>query len=417
MSIQAAIEQFRNAYAEQVTCGISRYQGLHGRRISQLLRSSITNARSTIYMFGNGGSHAICKCIGYALEDYASALDLPIRVETGVDVHKTALCDYDINNGMPFMNVLKTQRADSRDTVVLISGSGNADNLCEAAAYASRFSIPTYALVGSGRGKMREIVSPEYYFSAELEDQQISEDVIQSVAYFLASPSCDGEDKLWSEAVSSATETLSHSINQFPCSFIARLADDVVTAFERRKFVWVLGFGHSSLSVCAEHTAHNLYWDGIYQVHSPPQRFIKSSSTACDFSGISNDRRKGVVESLTGINEAHGLGVALLYATNLRHPSLHKLLSKLEDLRVPTFLVAIEDDDASWKYQTALIHQTKLKDQQIHAGLTQMFGHILGRIVRMKLLSKLKSNRHPALTDPAQFLINFDLAQRRMLDD
>jgi D-sedoheptulose 7-phosphate isomerase len=412
--MQNAIREFRDSYADQFAMGMSQFLSEHGQAIISQLHSCLGRPRNTIYLFGNGGSHAIAKCISYALRSYAASHSLPLRVHTGIDVHEAACLPTDGSPGIPFLRVLEIEGAGSDDLVVLISGSGNSDNLCEVAQYTKRFSIPTLALIGSRQGKLREWVSQASCLCVPLEDQQISEDIIQSLACFLEYP-CPNNALDWKESVAAQAGEIVRALRRIPTVLINSVADEILKAFYHREFVWLFGFDHPVLSVCAEHAAHNLYWDGVYQIDDPPPRFVRSSPTACDFSGISNDRRRGMLTYLSGINEGAQTGAAILYSMTSSRSSLQEILEKLNASRTRSFLLSAEID-LGRRYDCIDVYATGLREPQTQAVLLQMFGHMLGRVVRLKLAVRQGWLGKRKITDPTHFLINLDLAQRRLLD-
>jgi D-sedoheptulose 7-phosphate isomerase len=409
-----AIEEFRDDYAARFAAGVRGFLMQHGRKLCRELHNALTRPRSTVYLFGNGGSHAIGKCIEFALQGYASARGLAVRVRTGVDVHRVNWLDVGDNPGTSFVSVLRAEGADKRDLVILISGSGDSDNLCEAASYTARLSIPTLALVGSARGKLCGVVAPGHSFSVPFEDQQISEDIIQSLAHVLERHAPGERREDWADAIASHAERLGHALRSIPADFISTAATVAVSAFRRGRFILVSGFDHPALSVCAEHTAHNLYWDSVYQVESPPDRLIRSSPTACDYSGISNDRRRRFMSHLTGAGELDG-GLALLYSMSLDSPALLEVLDRLDADGVPALVLA-----ASGKLPREYAHVTTcttgLDDPQTQAGVSQVFGHVLGRVIRMLLLGRENERDARSESTAARFLIEHDLAQRRLLN-
>jgi phosphoheptose isomerase len=410
-----AIGKFRDYYADQFATGMSDFLRSYGETLIRQLHGSLAKRRTTIYLFGNGGSHAISKCIEYALQSYASTQNLPLRIQTGIDIHKaTVLADTD-HSGTSFVETLRTEGADPSDLILLMSGSGNSDNLCEAADYASRRGVPLFGLLGSGGGKVRALIPPTHCFTVPIKDQQISEDIIQSLACFLDEPLQTSKGVTWAERVAAREKELRKAIKGIPPAFIANAADIIVDTFSARKFVWVLGVDHPALSACAEHVAHNLYWDGIYEVTNPPPRLVFSSPTACDFSGISNDRRQDIIELLTGISDLKGQGAALIYSMDAQHPTLDSLLNHLNHLGVPSSLL-FAGGEVPQGMDSLTAHRTGLRKPQLQALLAQIFGHMLGRLIRLRLVENYGSHVHHDISNPTQFLINCDLAQRRLLD-
>lgn len=413
--MQDAVGQFRDYYADRFAAGMAKFVSLYGQNFLQQLHYALKRNRSVIYLFGNGGSHAIGQCFEYALQSYGAEHGLSVRVQTGIDVHQaSALLPGDVP-GISFTQVLRTEGANARDMIILISGSGDSDNLYEAARYAAERAIPTFALLGSSSGKIREVVPAERCFFSPLEDQQISEDILQSLSYFFDSMGNPMPTTTWPDIVSERAEQVRQAIRNIPTAFLDRTAALVVEAFTNDHIVWVLGVDHPALSVCAEHTAHNLYWDGIYQLARPPRRLIFSSPTACNFSGISNDRRRSVARNLTGIDEAQREGLALFYAVSSDNPVYNDLLDQLERTNVATCLFYGHKSQVATN-KNAAAHGTGLENAQMQAGVSQIFGHMLGRLVRLKLLEQERSQAANPISDPAQFLIDFDLAQRRLLD-
>lgn len=406
------IREFRDTYADQFASGMSNFLGRDGQTILGMLQNSIGTSRATVYLFGNGGSYAISKCLEYALQTYALSRGLPLRTQTGIDVHSLSLPAANGTVGVSFLDVLNREGATRNDIVVLISGSGNSDNLCDAADYTARRSIPTLALVGSSRGKLCDFVPQAHCFWVQPEDQQISEDVIQSIAYFVEhSASVCGQANSSKFAMTTA-ETLRRVVAKIPVAFIASIANLLVESFYEGRFVWVLGLDHPVLSVCAEHTAHNLYWDSIYEVRNPPERLVRSLPTGCDYSGISNDRRRGVMSDLIGSSNSDNNGLAILYSMNSDNPALKDLLRRLDEQEVPVFLFCSEID-LPVEHSCVTVFETGIKQPQIQAGVSQILGHILGRVTRMNLLEREGPKLMP---NAASFLADFDLAQRRLLD-
>jgi D-sedoheptulose 7-phosphate isomerase len=409
-----SIEEFRDHYADKLASGMSSFLGMHGEIIIRRFRQTLRQPRATVYLFGNGGSHAISKCLEYALQEYASKEDLRVRIETGVDIHKaTLLVNYD-QPGVSFVDILSSERADANDLVVVISGSGNSDNLCEVARYCLANSVPIMGLLGSAGGRLGALIPDSDFHAVPLVDQQISEDIIQSLACAFDLELTD-QPEHWNEKLKACVDKLKRAIHAIPATYIAGAAQAVVDSFFTRKFTWVLGLDHPALSVCAEHVAHNLYWDGIYEVSDPPQRLIFSSPTACDFSGISNDRRRGVVEILTGVSDFREQGVALLSSLTTDQATLNSLLERLQEAGIPAFLLFGEgsmNGHGPW----LTTHKTGIRKPQLQALLAQILGHMLGRVIRLKLLQRRGARRVCDLSNPTRFLVDYDLAQRRLLD-
>ena len=412
--IHDEVGQFRDAYADRFAAGMSEYVNRYGRKFLLLLEGALKRKRSVIYLFGNGGSHAIGQCLKYALEAYAAKYGLSVRIQSGVDVHQV-LGGSEDDPGLSFTQILRTEGADQGDLVVLISGSGDSDNLCTTARYTQEQQIPTLALLGSYHGKINDVLPAEHCFVTPFHDQQLSEDIIQSLVYSFDLLTKVGRDESWPEVVSKHAENLRQAIRRIPADFLARTAQHIVDAFEAGRMIWVLGLEHPALSATAEHTAHNLYWDSIYEVLKPPPRLISSSPTACNFSGISNDRRRGILQNLIGIPEIQGGGFGLFYTIGSDSSICEELLSQWERYDKPISIFSATGSEV-FTQENWTTYSTGLHDPQMQAGISQIFGHMLGRLVRLRLLERERPQNVQLRAEPAQFLIDFDLAQRRLLE-
>src|ERR1051325_9031305 len=104
--MEKSIAEFRRSYAKRFYDGVSKFFGSHGLELVKRLQAAVRVQKATIYIFGNGGCHAIGKCLEYALEAYALSQQLPVRVQTGIDVHRMVSINNDGSPGFDFVNVL-----------------------------------------------------------------------------------------------------------------------------------------------------------------------------------------------------------------------------------------------------------------------------------------------------------------------
>jgi D-sedoheptulose 7-phosphate isomerase len=409
------IEDFKNNYASTFSGGIKTFLTKHSEVILQHFVDAIAKPRNCIYLFGNGGSHAISKCIEYALKEFCRSRNLSLRTSTGLDVHKSTFLGKSNIPGISFLSVLEEEGATKDDLVVLISGSGNSDNLCEVADYTNHSGIPTIAIVGSKNGKLREYIQKDNYFSAETEDQQIGEDIIQSITHIIDIMTKKRLSKISSNEILNISNKIEKSIRNLPADFVLDISNKVLEGLKENKTIYILGADHPTLSICAEHTAHNLFWDGIYQVNLPPQRRIQSSLNACDLSGISNDRSKRIFNNLYGIEELSGNNIFLIFSMGENNPSLRAMLESLFRKRISVFLVE-GSGQKTLNVTSFKNHPTNLVSPYLQASLSQALGHILGRVIRMRLIKHQESFSSKVTKSPSQFLTKYDLAQRRLLN-
>ncbi len=105
-----------------------------------------------IFVAGNGGSAAIANHLSC---DFAKGSGLNvISLSTNIPII-TALAN-DISYESIFTEQLKQHKANSLDTLILISSSGNSPNILSALNYAQESGIETIGLTGFTGGKLKE---------------------------------------------------------------------------------------------------------------------------------------------------------------------------------------------------------------------------------------------------------------------
>src|SRR5919204_4725390 len=281
LPIREAIAGFSRIYAATVLDYLRALPEEALEPVVSALAGAIATGRSTLYVFGNGGSHAIARHLEYALRLRFRDVH-GVRVNCGVDYHSAqahaAAGGYD----SIFEAVLRSERARPGDLAIFISGSGDSDNLLHAAAFCRANGIQSLSFAGFDGGKITRLRATDVPFVVRVPDQQIAEDIIQAilhVAVDLAYDRCLGTVGSVREAVSRYCLCLEASLDRIEPAWIERVSGSVCEAFLARRTVFLLAPEGAPLSVSAEHTAHNFNWDAVYQIPTPPRRRLCSTPT------------------------------------------------------------------------------------------------------------------------------------------
>lgn len=144
----------------------------------------VTEAGGTIWMAGNGGSaaiadHSVCdlsKGTYQAGQKPVRAVSLcadgPLLTALGNDI------SYDDVYSEPLKYYLKPE-----DAVLLVSSSGNSENVVRACAAANDAGVPTVAFVGFGGGRLKDIAT--HCIHVDVNNYGIVEDIHQSLIHVL----------------------------------------------------------------------------------------------------------------------------------------------------------------------------------------------------------------------------------------
>jgi D-sedoheptulose 7-phosphate isomerase len=413
LPLSEAIAGFSRVYAATV---LDYLRALPEDCLEPVIRalSGVVADGRTLYVFGNGGSHAIARHLEYALRLRFGGLH-GVRVNCGVDYHSAqayaAVGGYD----SIFEAVLRSDQARPGDVAVFISGSGDSDNLLHAAAFCRAQGIQTLSFAGFDGGKISRLRATDAAFVARIPDQQVAEDIIQAilhVAVDLAYERCVGTAGSVREAVSRYALGLGASLDRLEPAWIERVSAGVCEAFLAGRTVFLLAPEGAPLSVSAEHTAHNFNWDAVYQIPNPPLRRICSTPTSCDYTGIGNDRLIRGIVALQQVSAAMPGDVLLLFARDLTSEIVERVVAAAQS--VPMTIYALAGRDGSERSRGIDAVSLESDDPGVLGDVGQMCGHMLGRVIHMRLAQAVDPGS--VIDNGETYLIDHDLAQRRLLD-
>lgn len=120
---------------------------------ADMLAAALGDGGNTLYLFGNGGSHAIARHFEYALRHRLRGVR-PVRVNCGADFHLGQYHATERGFVSIFESILDSEQVGALDLRVLISGSGDSDNLLHAARYCRAHAVRTISFAGFNGGKI-----------------------------------------------------------------------------------------------------------------------------------------------------------------------------------------------------------------------------------------------------------------------
>ena len=414
LPIFEAIAGFSRIYAATVLDYMRALPGEALEPVVDALAGAIATGRSALYVFGNGGSHAIARHLEYALRVRFRGLH-GVRVNCGVDYHSAQAYAAAGGYDSIFEAVLLSDRAGPGDLGIFISGSGDSDNLMNAAAFCRAQGIHTLSFAGFDGGKISRLQATDVPFVVRVPDQQIAEDIIQAllrVAVDLAYGRCVGNGGSAREAIAGYALSLETSLERIEAAWIERVSAGVCSAFFAGRTVFLLAPEGAPLSVSAEHTAHNFNWDAVYQIPNPPPRHIRSTPTGCDYTGIGNDRLTPGIVTWQQLASAGPGDVLILFAEDLTSEIVERVVAVAEAAGMTIYAVTGRDGPE----RSGAVDVVSLESDVpgVLADVGQMCGHMLGRVIHMRLAQAID----PAsmIDNRQRYLVDNDLAQRRLLD-
>ncbi len=379
-------------------------------RLSEMLTKTIRTGGS-LYVFGNGGSHAIARQFESSLLEQLADSSYPVRVRWGIDFHASQAIVRRHGYDQIFRQLLCQEQAGAKDLVLLISGSGNSTNVLVAAAYCRKHGIPVAGLAAFHGGQLCEPDTVDLAVAVDIDDQQIGEDVVQSllqITAWHAAAHLRGNATGFEQLKQQYLDLLNTGYDQLDAELLTTIGTTISDAYLHGRRVYVLAPEGGSVSLSAEHVAHNLNWDAVYEVQTPPSRYLTSTPSGCDFSGIGNDRFLEGVVSCQQLSVAAPLDVLVVFAVNSHEPAVQQTIAYARKQRMRIFCLAGRHSPHAEDQITFNIDH-----HSVVADLCQTAGHMLGRIVRLTL--KMHEDGVAPHDDLLAYLVNDDLAQRRLL--
>ena len=184
VKLSTTINDYLSDYAERLTNGLRSVSNVQLLMAEAKILETIQN-RGTIYVCGNGGSaaisdHFLCdhsKCIHADTDMRPKIVSLPSSIST-----ITAIAN-DISYDEIFSHQLK-MFADPTDLLIVISASGNSQNIIKALEQADKMGLSTIAFVGFEGGEASGLA--DILLHVDEKNYGIVEDAHQALMHILA---------------------------------------------------------------------------------------------------------------------------------------------------------------------------------------------------------------------------------------
>lgn len=161
-------------YCAQLTQALTHIkQDTIDKLVSELIL--LRQNRSALYLCGNGGSAANAIHITNDFIFGADPKGESIRAEALSANSSVLTC---LGNDIGYENIYSHQlkvKANTKDMLIVLSGSGNSPNIVNALEQANTLGLTTVAILGFDGGKSKEMADIVFHF--DINDMQISEDL------------------------------------------------------------------------------------------------------------------------------------------------------------------------------------------------------------------------------------------------
>lgn len=184
LNLNKIISNHKNKYQAEI------FKGLHSideNKIEVLCNLFINSEKnkSNIFICGNGGSysnsnHIICDMVKLLYRDTKKKIKLyPIAINSEL----TTAIGNDISFKKIFSENLEIY-GKKNDSIVLLSCSGNSDNMIEIAKFAKKNGIKIYSITGFNGGKLCKI--SDFNINIKSDNYGIIEDIQSSIFHIIS---------------------------------------------------------------------------------------------------------------------------------------------------------------------------------------------------------------------------------------
>lgn len=411
---QSATKSFLDYYIHSVldatdangTIGVERFfnRGKFDSIAKEIIK--VAESKGTIFAFGNGGSDAHAQHFCHAINEA-----LPGRRFNAICIPKPHVLQRisGIHNYDCALSKIISSNHSGESAVVLFSASGNSCNVVDAAIAAKGLGIKTYSFTGFEGGKLGKMTDVD--INSRIFDQQPAEDSNQIIASLLALyTKLKAENKLagFEAEKNSYIGKIRKSLSRIDTNFLHVLSESIAEKYVNEKAVFVYAPEGGPLGITAEHIAHNLQWDALLHVKSPPPIQVNSGIFQQQYTGVSNDREWHFTHALQLSLSGKKGDMLLLFAKDLG--SKPAKFAVLEALHKGMDVFAVTTQKTAIGFRNADVMVLEDASDTLFADMCQMAGHILGRLVRLSLLIALGQAKNGHCT----FLIENDLAQLKL---
>jgi D-sedoheptulose 7-phosphate isomerase len=178
----SSVESITSDYVSTLTTVL---QQLDGKQVECLVNAllAMKSAGGTLYICGNGGSAAnaihLANDFTFGIHPGGNAL----KVEALAANSSILTC---LGNDIGYENIFSHQltvKAQPQDVLLVLTGSGNSQNILNAILRAKEIGMTTFGVLGFTGGKAKAMLDHAFHF--DIQDMQISEDTQVIIGHIL----------------------------------------------------------------------------------------------------------------------------------------------------------------------------------------------------------------------------------------
>lgn len=320
-----------------------------------------------IFAFGNGGSHAEADSFLYALE---KEVGIEFKFNTFGGPTQAGIIDTPLITHI-FDPILE-RRGRAGDIALLLSASGNSQNIEFASMLCRDKQIPTISFSANGSLIQHNSTSPDYPIVIPLTDQQKIEEVTLGSLLILAryvGRTLAGTPVSIDELREDYVEKLTCSVTEtIPAAIVIRMAEDIVSAFKARRLVRI-DAATGNMVATAEHMAHNLQWDARDGALEILPNLVRSGLLPCHLTGVGNDGGQWLNTAMEILENGILGDVEILLASSIDSISARGVVQAAGEKRVFTHVLCFN-----------------AKDDLASTGAAQIAAHLTGKTVNARIL-------------------------------
>ncbi len=362
------IESFmQEYYLPELVAGLRKMDKGALEDISEEIANRVRNGQR-IFGFGNGGSEAISEAFIYALER-----NIPEEFKFDAYSNPKLSEAVDAGNSELFNHRIKRSGRNG-DLAVLISASGNSDNINQSSTLCKLTGVKTASISGDGKIAKDSTTKADYPLVIPIKDQQILEDATLGILYIIADLAMSKVTKKMYDVQNVSgryIDAIVDGCQQIYPIQIETLAQDILSAYKRGNQIRVDAPNSGLLSIISKHMEHNLKWDAFQNVENRLPNRVSSGLPTYHFTGVGNDGGDGFNYAIE-IDDNYSIGdIEVLFARDLHSIPIQTLLSAANRKKMSIHSFCFHTDS---EYIASNVAQTVL--------------HLTSRVINAYLLSE-----------------------------
>lgn len=357
-------------YLPQLFKGILEVENMPIEKISNKIATAILGGKH-IFSFGNGGSEAIS-------ELFIQSLEQNISTEFQFDTFSNPKLSE--SKGIPNEELFnhKIKRSGKKgDLIILISASGNSENIKKASILCKEKGIETISISGNGEIVNNPEIKSDLAIVLNIKDQQILEDITLALINIIVDLVLHKVNKLnysLEKIKEKQLYNLKKGILTIKENKIFNIAERIIKAYHEGKIIRIDAPESCGLSISAKHMEHNLKWDAFQNIKNRLKNKVNSGLSTYHLTGVGNDGGDNFNYAIEIKDNAESEDFEIIFAKNINSLQIRSLLL-----------------EANNKKMDIEIFNFNIGNDFTEACLAQIILHLTSRIINTRLLLEEES--------------------------